>query len=133
MIYGKTVVGCTNVRVYYLESQSKSLRNLDIYIFLFRRETKAVKLTSFFRAINGAFYLSALSVVNLVVFTTFVMTGHTLTAERVFVVLGLFMSVRVCFTLFFSLGVMYLKEASVSEKRLQVRTVRNFKFNVSHL
>ena len=92
-----------------------------------------MKLTSFFRAINGAFYLSALSVVNLVVFTTFVMTGHTLTAERVFVVLGLFMSVRVCFTLFFSLGVMYLKEASVSEKRLQVRTVRNFKFNVSHL
>ena len=92
-----------------------------------------MKFTSFFRAINGTFYLSALPVVNLVVFTTFVMTGHTLTAERVFVVLGLFMSVRVCFTSFFSFGVMYLKEASVSEKRLQVRTFRNFKFNLCHL
>ena len=85
-----------------------------------------MKLTSFFRAINGALYFSGLSVVNFVVFTTFVLTGHTLTAERVVVVLGLFMSVRVCFLSFFSRGVMYLKEASVSEKRLQVRTFRNW-------
>ena len=72
------------------------------------------------RAVNGAFYNSALAVISFVVFTTYVMTQHTITPERVFVVLGLFLSVRVCFTLFFSLGVMYLKEATVSEKRLQV-------------
>ncbi|CAH3114175.1 unnamed protein product [Pocillopora meandrina] len=84
-----------------------------------RKETKMVKHTSFYRAINCAFYHSALAIISLVVFTVYVMTGHILTAERVFVVLGLLMAVRVCFTLFFSLGVMYLKESAVSEKRVQ--------------
>lgn len=78
-----------------------------------------VKHTSFYRAINCAFYHSALAIISLVVFTVYVMTGHILTAERVFVVLGLLMAVRVCFTLFFSFGVMYLKESAVSEKRVQ--------------
>lgn len=88
----------------------------------FRQETKMVKLSAFFRAINSGFYLSALSIIALVVFTVYVMTGHTLTAERVFVVLGLFMAVRVSFVLFCSLAVMYGKESSVSEKRVQVNT-----------
>lgn len=86
-----------------------------------------VKYSGVFRAINSGFYLSALPIIALVVFVVYVMTGHTLTAERVFVVLGLFMAVRVGFTLFFSLGMMYLKESSVSEKRLQVTTF-SFKF-----
>ncbi|XP_068702097.1 ATP-binding cassette sub-family C member 4-like isoform X3 [Montipora foliosa] len=84
-----------------------------------RQETKLIKFSSFFRAVNGALYFSALPLVYLVVFTTFVMTGHTLTVERLFVVLGLFFSVRDCTTVFFSVSVMYLKEGSVSEKRLQ--------------
>lgn len=79
-----------------------------------------VKLTAFFRSINSALYLSALAIINLVVFTVYVMTGHMLTAQRVFVVLGLFMAVRACVTLFFPLAVMFLKESSVSEKRVQV-------------
>lgn len=93
--------------------------------FSFRRETKMVKFSAFFRAINSGFYLSALALIALVVFTVYVLTGNTLTAERVFVVLGLFMAVRASFTLFFFLAVMYFKESSVSEKRLQV--------NISHL
>ena len=91
------------------------------FLYSFRKETKMVKHTSFYRAINCAFYHSALAIISLVVFTVYVMTGHILTAERVFVVLGLLMAVRVCFTLFFSLGVMYLKESAVSEKRVQVK------------
>ena len=79
-----------------------------------------VKYSALFRAINSGFYFSALPVIALVVFVVYVMTGHTLNAERVFVVLGLFMAVRANFTLFFSLGMMYTKESSVSEKRLQV-------------
>lgn len=79
-----------------------------------------VKLSKLFLAINCGFYFSALPVIALVVFVVYVMSGHALTAERVFVTLGLFMAVRVCFFLFFSLGVMYTKESSVSEKRLQV-------------
>ena len=79
-----------------------------------------VKLSKLFLAINCGFYFSALPVIALVVFVVYVMTGHTLTAERVFVTLGLFMALRAGFTLFFSLGIMYTKESSVSEKRLQV-------------
>ena len=91
------------------------------YLLFIRQETKVVKYTSFFHAINGAFYVSSQPVITLAVFTTYVLTDHALTAERVFVVLGLFMAVRVCFTLFFPRGVMFLRESSVSEKRLQVR------------
>ena len=79
-----------------------------------------VKYAALFRAINSGFYFAALPVIALVVFVVYVTTGHTLTAERVFVVLGLFMAVRVSFTLFFAMGMMYIKESSVSEKRLQV-------------
>ena len=63
------------------------------------------------------------------------MTEHTITPERVFVVLGLFLSVRVCFTLFFSLGIMNVREASVTEKRIQVNLfVKKLSFfNVDHL
>ncbi|KAL9972704.1 hypothetical protein ACROYT_G019064 [Oculina patagonica] len=84
-----------------------------------RRETKMVKFSAFFRAINSGFFFAALAIISLVVFTVYVMTGNTLTAERVFVVLGLFMAVRTGFTVFFAMGMMYLKESSVSEKRLQ--------------
>ncbi|CAH3112435.1 unnamed protein product [Porites lobata] len=84
-----------------------------------RQEINQTKWYAFFRAINGAFYISALAVISFVVFTTYVMTEHTITPERVFVVLGLFLSVRVCFTLFFSLGIMNVREASVTEKRIQ--------------
>lgn len=79
-----------------------------------------VKFSAFFRAINSGFFFAALAIISLVVFTVYVMTGNTLTAERVFVVLGLFMAVRTGFTVFFAMGMMYLKESSVSEKRLQV-------------
>lgn len=63
------------------------------------------------------------------------MTEHTITPERVFVVLGLFLSVRVCFTLFFSLGIMNVREASVTEKRIQVKLFEKklSVFNVDYL
>ena len=86
-----------------------------------------MKFSAFVRAINGALYVSTQSIISLVVFTTYVMTDHVLTAERVFVVLGLFLSVRVSFSLFFSNAVMYLKEASVSETRLQVWVLRHYR------
>jgi len=89
-----------------------------------------VKYATLFRAINSGFYMAAQPVIALVVFVVYVMTGHTLTAERVFVVLGLFVAVRVNFTLFFSMGIMYLKESSVSEKRLQVTRLNCHNCNI---
>ena len=86
----------------------------------FRRETKTLKFASFFRSINGALYLCALALVYLLIFSTYVATGHTLNAKVLFFVVGLFMAIRACFIIFFSNGVMHLKETSVSEKRLQV-------------
>ena len=86
----------------------------------FRRETKTLKFASFFRAINGALFLCSLALVNLLIFSTYVATGRTLNAKVLFFVVGLFMAIRPCFINFFSNGVMYLKQASVSEKRLQV-------------
>ncbi|XP_044176120.1 ATP-binding cassette sub-family C member 4-like isoform X1 [Acropora millepora] len=84
-----------------------------------RRETKTLKFASFFRAINGALYLCATALINLLVFSTYVASGRTLNAELLFFVVGLFMAIRASFIIFFGNGVMYLKQASVSEKRLQ--------------
>ena len=102
-------------------SACKVLLYLCVVMFLpFRRETKTLKFASFFRAINGALYLCAIALVNLLIFSTYVATGRTLNAKVLFFVVGLFMASRSSFIIFFSNGVMYLKQASVSEKRLQV-------------
>ena len=104
-----------------LSVSCKVLLDLCVVMFSpFRRETKSLKFASFFRAINGALFLCAIALVNLLVFSTYVATGHKLNAEVLFFVVGLFMAIRPSFIIFFGNGVMYLKQASVSEKRLQV-------------
>ena len=85
-----------------------------------RLEVKAVKRSSFIRAISTASYQFIIPVICLVVFTTYVMTDHSLTTKKLFVVLGLFNLSRALLTIFFPTAVMGLKVASVSEKRLQV-------------
>ena len=88
--------------------------------FFPRSEIKAVKRSSFIRAITAASYQFIIPVICLVVFITYVMTGHILTTRKLFVVLGLFNLSRNVLTVFFPSAVMALKVASVSEERLQV-------------
>ena len=83
-------------------------------------ESREIKKTAYFKALNAAVYMITMSVICFLVFTTYVMTGNTLTPRKVFVVLGVFASIRAAVTIFFSYGIRNLKECTVSEKRIQV-------------
>ncbi len=56
----------------------------------------------------------------LAMFVTYVRAGNTLTSEKVFTVIGIFMSARVVMTIFVPSSIMFLKEGGVSMKRIQV-------------
>ena len=58
---------------------------------------------------------------SLAMFVTYVLTGNTLTSEKVFTVVGIFVSARVVLTIFVPSSIMFLKEGGVSMKRIQVR------------
>ena len=57
---------------------------------------------------------------SMAMFVTYVLTGHTLTSEKVFTVIGIFTSARVVMTIFVPNSIMFLKEGGVSMKRIQV-------------
>ena len=57
---------------------------------------------------------------SLAMFLTYVLTGNTLTSEKVFTVVGIFVSARVVLTIFVPSSIMFLKEGGVSMKRIQV-------------
>ena len=51
---------------------------------------------------------------------SYVLTGHILTAQKVFTCLSLFNSVRIVMTLFFPIAITFMNEGRVSIERIQV-------------
>jgi uncharacterized membrane protein YdfJ with MMPL/SSD domain len=86
----------------------------------FRQESDKIKRTSRFRALNASIFIIAIPIMTLAMFVTYVSTGNTLTSEKVFTVIGIFMSARVVMTIFVPSSIMFLKEGGVSMKRIQV-------------
>ena len=86
-----------------------------------RQEGDKIKRTSRFRALNASLFIIAIPVMSLAMFVTYVLTGNTLTSEKVFTVVGIFVSARVVLTIFVPSSIMFLKEGGVSMKRIQVR------------
>lgn len=91
-----------------------------LYEYFFRQESDKIKRTSRFRALNASIFIIAIPVMTLAMFVTYVLTGNTLTSEKVFTVIGIFMSARVVMTIFVPNSIMFLKEGGVSMKRIQV-------------
>ena len=79
-----------------------------------------IKRNAYLRGMNGALTFALMPLVSLLVFTTYVMTGHHLTPKKVFVVVGVFHTIRALVTIFFPYGIRNLKEGFVSEARIQV-------------
>lgn len=90
-------------------------------LYYCRQESDKIKRTSRFRALNASLFIIAIPVMSLAMFVTYVLTGNTLTTEKVFTVVGIFVSVRVVLTIFVPSSIMFLKEGGVSMKRIQVR------------
>jgi ATP-binding cassette subfamily C (CFTR/MRP) protein 4 len=79
-----------------------------------------IRKTSRLRAINMSLFYTSSKIVIFLTLLTYVLTGNSLTAEKVFVTLSLYNNVRLIMTLFFPNGVSQLAEALVSITRIQV-------------
>ncbi|XP_028401399.1 multidrug resistance-associated protein 4-like [Dendronephthya gigantea] len=83
------------------------------------KESDKIKRTSRFRALNASIFIIAIPIMTLAMFVTYVLTGNILTSEKVFTVIGIFMSARVVMTIFVPSSIMFLKEGGVCMKRIQ--------------
>ena len=93
----------------------------NIKNYLIRKEIDVIRRTSYYRAFNFSFFFSATRFIQLCIFTVFGFTGDIMTAEKAFLVVSLFNTVRLTMTLFFPFAISQLGEAKVSIKRIQVR------------
>lgn len=84
-----------------------------------RREVSAVELRSFIWSINMALYYSSSKVILLITFLVFLILGHQLNAENVFVTMALLNIVRQSMTFFFPYSIMGIGETLTSIKRLE--------------
>ncbi|PFX19388.1 Multidrug resistance-associated protein 4 [Stylophora pistillata] len=74
---------------------------------------------AFVRGSFLSFFFSSSVLVTFITFMTYVLTGHTLTAQKVFTCLSLFNSVRIVMTLFFPIAITLMNEGRVSIERIQ--------------
>jgi len=84
-----------------------------------KEEIDVVRKTSYFRAFNFSFFFSASRFILLCTFLVFGFTGEVLTAEKAFLCLSMFNTVRLSMTLFFPFAISQLGETRVSISRIQ--------------
>jgi len=77
--------------------------------------------TNYYRAVNMSLFFTSSKMVVFLALLTYVLTGNTLTAEKVFVTSALINNVRLTMTLFFPFGIAMGSETLISCRRLQVR------------
>jgi len=84
-----------------------------------KEEIDVVRNTSYYRAFNFSFFFTASRFILLCTFLVFGFTGEVLTAEKAFLCLSMFNTVRLSMTLFFPFAISQLGETRVSIKRIQ--------------
>lgn len=67
-----------------------------------------------------SFFFSAKAIVSLVTFATYVLSGNSLTPQKVFKTLVLFNVAKTMFTLYFPIGITLFNEGRVALERAQV-------------
>ena len=78
-------------------------------------------MASLARATSTSPFFASAKIVVYLTFITYVMTGHTLDASTVFVVVGLYNPIRMVITLFIPWGIQQISEAHITVQRIQVR------------
>ncbi|XP_028401691.1 multidrug resistance-associated protein 4-like [Dendronephthya gigantea] len=84
-----------------------------------REEILKVRNTLRLNAVNAMFYLTTIPLVSAAMFIPYVLTGHTLTSEKVFTVIAIISTVNVVTSVFVPKGITGLSESSVSFRRIQ--------------
>ena len=76
--------------------------------------------TSRLFSINVSLYLAAIPLVTMAMFVPYVLTGNTLSSEKVFTVIAIIASVNVVTAIFVPKSITAIKENSVSLRRIEV-------------
>ena len=90
------------------------------FLFYFSTELSWFRKLAYVRGAFMSFFFSSSVLVTFVTFMTYVLTGETLTAQKVFTSLSLFNSVRIVMALFFPIAITLMNEGRVSIERIQV-------------
>lgn len=97
----------------YMYEQHCSLHN-------FRKEVEKVRSTLRLTSVNAMFYLSTIPLVSAAMFIPYVVSGHTLTSEKMFTVVAIISSVNVVTSVFVPRSITAFKESGVSLHRIRV-------------
>lgn len=84
-----------------------------------KKEIDVIRKTSYFRSFNFSFFFTASRFILLCTFLVFGLTGEVLTAEKAFLALSLYNTVRLSMTLFFPFAISMLGECRASVDRVQ--------------
>lgn len=84
---------------------------------------KRVRQACYLKAINLSVFFVATRIITFVCFVTYVLLGHTLNAEAVFVCLALFNSLRLSVTFFFPQCISVSAELLITCKRIEVKNL----------
>ena len=87
----------------------------------FRKEIDVQRRSCNYRAFNYSFYFSSSRLILLCTFALFGLTGQSLTAEKAFLAVSMFNTVKQNMTLFFPWAIGNIGEAIASIKRIQVK------------
>ncbi len=82
-----------------------------------------IRRACYLKAINLSIFFVASRMILFVCFVTFVLTGHTLNAEAVFVTMALFNTLRITMTWLFPQSISLGAEVMISCKRIQVNII----------
>ncbi len=84
---------------------------------------EGIRRACFLKAINLSIFFVASPMILFVCFVTFVLTGHTLNAEAVFVTMALFNTLRFTTTLYLPQSISLSAELMISCERIQVNII----------
>eukprot|EP00095_Tigriopus_kingsejongensis_P003130 snap_masked-scaffold438_size171652-processed-gene-0.1 protein:Tk03130 transcript:snap_masked-scaffold438_size171652-processed-gene-0.1-mRNA-1 annotation:"multidrug resistance-associated protein 4" len=83
------------------------------------KEMDVIRRTAYFRGFNFSFFFTSTKVILLAILIPFVLSNQVINAEKVFLTLALYNTVRLSMTLFVPYGIAMVSEALVSIKRIQ--------------
>eukprot|EP00794_Sanderia_malayensis_P020178 gene20178-22153_t len=113
-VVNEIITGIRVIKMYAWEESFKKIVDA-----LRVSEIRAIRKMAFLRATFMSFFFSSGALIGFVTFMTYVLTGNTLTAQKVFTCVSLFNLSRLIMTLFFPIAVTVMNEARVSIERLQ--------------
>lgn len=86
-----------------------------------RFEVKSLRRIALFRALYLSLYISSSRLVTYTIFLAYILTNHTLTADKVFFILPIFSTIRQVMISYFPTAAAAIGELFVSMNRIEVR------------